>query len=353
MEYNLGRVEDIISAFTSIQQKQETTNEHLYRLSTTVSAINAKVVNRLEVLKSQIYVFSSSMGWLGVWDNNTGDYKGFVNVGTSSSAEITIAEKTGDVFLLAGDGHRIFKIDPYLPAIKGVLLFEAVASFTVSPGGKRIFVSQDNSNILLEIDVQSANIIRKLVLPGTGRHMVYPKAYLIYFSVAGTKAVYSVQHLSGEVAKVFDLPDDAVKMAPYKFGNKFGLLVLSGNGDAAAITRWDNATNTTSTVQVPNASEIVVNPYTGQYYVASMQNVIFMSLDGTVLKTVDLGDTAGHLTLTADGNHLVAVVSAGNDSLIVDTITGVVSTGPRAIYPPTQQVAELLVSLAQFGFTSN
>jgi hypothetical protein len=153
--------------------------------------------------------------------------------------------------------------------------------------------------------------------------------------------------------KVFDLPDDAVKMAPFKFGNKFGLLVLSGSGDTAALTKWDKSSDTTSTVQLANAGEIVVNPFTGQNYVASLNSIVFRSLDGTVLKTVDLGDTASQLTLTADGVHLIAVVSPGKDALVVDTITGVVSTGPAALYPPTQQAAELLLAHAQFGFASN
>jgi len=47
------------------------------------------------------------------------------------------------------------------------------------------------------------------------------------------------------------------------------------------------------------------------------------------------------------------LVGAGKDALMVDTITGVVSTGPAALYPPTQQTAELLLAHAQFGFASN
>lgn len=136
---------------------------------------------------------------------------------------------------------------------------------------------------------------------------------------------------------MFDLPDDAVKMAPYKFGNKFGLVVLSGSGDTSAITRWDRDTNTTSTTQVAEASDIAVNPYTGQNYVASQQNVLFRSLDGAVLKTVSMGDAASQLTLTADGTRLVTVVTPGNDDLIVNTISGVVYTCPKAVYTPSRR----------------
>jgi len=355
VKYNIGRIDDIISAFNSIQQKQEETNEHLSNLSATVAAINRKIAYRLEVLKTQVYVFSSNMGWLGIWDIAAGNYKSFVNVGISSLGEIRIAGKTGDVFLLGNNGNQIYYIDPYLPGIKGSLLFEAVASFAVSPNGKRLFVSQDNSSILLEIDVVSGNIKRKFILPGTARHLIFQSdTDLLYFSVVGTQAVYSVQYSSGKVVKVFDLPGDAGKMAPYKFGGKFGLMVLSGSGGTAAITKWDKSTNKTSTVQVANASEIVVNPFTGQNYVASLQNIIFRSGDGTVLKTIDLGDTARQLTLTMNGNYLIAVVSAGSDALVVDTITGMVSTGPQAFYSsPALQPAELFFAHAQFGFVSN
>lgn len=354
MEYNLGKVNDIISAFDSIKQNQETTNQHLDRLTETVLTINEKVVNRLDVLKSQIYLFSSNMGWLGIWDSETGDYKGFVNVGTSDTAKMTVAPETGDVFLLADNGNQIYAIDPYLPGIRDALLFDAVASFAVYPNGQRIFVSQENSTILMEINVNSGTIMRKFTLPGTAQNLVYhPEAYLVYFSVAGTNAVYSVQHLSGEVKKVFDLPEDAVKMAPYRFAGKFGLFVLSGSEDTATITKWDKSTDTTGTVQIPNASEIVANPFTGQNYIVALQDVIFRSPNGTVIKTVTLDDTARQLTLMSDGNHLVALTSPGNDALIVDTITGVVSSGPRAVYPPTQQAAELLMAHAQFGFTSH
>lgn len=354
MKYKLGRVDDIISAFNSISQKQDKANHKLSRLSTTVSSINTKVANQVEVLRSQVYLFSSDMGWLGIWDIASGSYKGFVNVGSSSSGKMTVAGETGQVFLLAENGNKIFIIDPYLPGVTGAFQFDAVASFAVSPGGQRIFVSQNNSSILTEVDAYSGKTIRNFNLPGTGLNLtMYPEAYIIYFSVAGTKAVYSIQYLAGEVAKVFDLPDDAVKMAPYKFGNKFGLLVLSGSGNTAAITKWDKSTDTTSTVQVANASEIVVNPFTGQNYVASLNSIVFRSLDGTVVKTVDLLDQAKQLTLSVDGVNLIAVVSAGKDALMVDTISGVVSTGPKALYPPTQKTAQLLLAHAQFGFASN
>jgi hypothetical protein len=354
VKYKLGRVDDIISAFNSISQKQDKANYKLSRLSTTVSSINTKVANQVEALRSQVYLFSSDMGWLGIWDIASGSYRGFVNVGASSSGKMTVAGETGQVFLLAENGNKIFIIDPYLPGTTGAFQFDSVASFAVSPGGQRIFVSQNNSSILTEVDAYSGKTIRNFNLPGTGLHLtIFPEAHMIYFSVAGTKAVYSVQYLAGEVVKVFDLPDDAVKMAPFKFGNKFGLLVLSGSGDTAALTKWDKSSDTTSTVQLANAGEIVVNPFTGQNYVASLNSIVFRSLDGTVLKTVDLGDTASQLTLTADGVHLIAVVSPGKDALVVDTITGVVSTGPAALYPPTQQAAELLLAHAQFGFASN
>lgn len=354
MKYKLGRVDDIVSAFDSIQRKQDRANYKLSRLSTTVSSINTKVANQVEVLRTQVYLFSSDMGWLGIWDIISGSYKGFINVGTSDLVKITISGETGHVFLLGENGNKILMIDPYLPGIAGSFQFDSVASFTVTPSGQRIFVSQSNSSILTEVDTSSGKTIRNFTLPGTGFHLtMYPEAHLIYFSVAGTKAVYSVQNLSGEVAKVFDLPEDALKMAPYKFGNKFGLLVLSGSGDTAAITKWDKSTDTTSSVQVANASEIVVNFFTGKNYVASLNNIVFRSLEGTILKTVGLADTARQLTLTADGVHLIAVVSAGKDALIVDTITGVVSTGPAALYPPTQQAAKLLLAHAQFGFASN
>jgi len=355
VKYNSGRIDDIISAFNTIQQNQEEANEYLRSLSETVSAINEKVVGRMEVLKTQVYVFSNNMGWLGIWDIAAGNYKSFVNTGISNSGEIRIAGKSGDVFLLGSNGNQIYYIDPYFPGVKGSLLFEAVTAFEVSPDGKRLFISQENSSILLEIDVVAGNIKRKFVLPGTGQHLIFqPETNLLYFSVAGTQAVYSIQYASGKVMKVFDLPGDAVKMAPYKFGGKFGLMVLSGSGDTAAITKWDKSTNKTSTVQVANASEMVVNPFTGQNYVVSLQNVIFRSWDGTVLKTVDLGDTARQLTLTVNGNYLIAVISAGSDALIVDTITGTVSTGPQAIYPsPALQPAELFFAHAQFGFVSN
>lgn len=354
MEYNMGRIKDIVNAFNLIQQKQDIINHNLKGMSTTLSAINEKATSRLEVLKTQVYVYSGSLGWLGIWDSNTKNYTGFVNTGTSVTGKMTVAAVTGDVFLLGDNENRVYVIDPYLPGIKGTLLLNAVASYAVSTTGKRIFISQHNSSILLEIDVTSGNIMRKFILPGTGQHLVfYPEAYLVYFSVAGTKAVYSVQHLSGEVVKVFDLPDDAVKIAHYMFGNQFGLLVLSGSGNEATITRWDKATNTTVTVQVADASELVVNPYTGQNYVISLENLLFRTLDGTLVRTVDLGDTASQLTLTADGNHLIAAVSAGNDALVIDTISGVFTTGPRAIYPPTQQPADILLVQAQFGFTSN
>ncbi|NPV73034.1 MAG: hypothetical protein HPY89_04445, partial [Pelotomaculum sp.] len=81
MKYKLGRVDDIISAFNSISQKQDKANHKLSRLSTTVSSINTKVANQVEVLRSQVYLFSSDMGWLGIWDIASGSYKGFVNVG--------------------------------------------------------------------------------------------------------------------------------------------------------------------------------------------------------------------------------------------------------------------------------
>jgi len=308
VKYKLGRVDDIISAFNSISQKQDKANYKLSRLSTTVSSINTKVANQVEVLRSQVYLFSSDVGWLGIWDIASGSYKGFVNVGASSFGKMTVAGETGQVFLLGENGNKIFIIDPYLPGVMEAFQFDSVASFAVSPSGQRIFVSQNNSSILTEVDAYSGKTIRNFNLSGTGLHLIMcPEAYMIYFSVAGTKAVYSVQYLAGEVAKVFDLPDDAVKMAPYKFGNKFGLLALSGSGETAAVTRWDKSTDTTSTVQLANASEIVVNPFTGQNYVASLNNIVFRSLDGTVVNTVDIGDAARQLTLTADGVHLIAV----------------------------------------------
>lgn len=354
MKYKLGRVDDIVSAFNSIQRKQDRTNHKLSRLSTTFSAINTKVANQVEVIRTQVYLFSNNMGWLGIWDIAAGNYKSFINVGASDSGKMTVSRETGNVFLLGENGKKILIIDPYLPGVTGSFLFDSVASFTVSPDGQRIFVSQYNNSILTEVDANSGKTIRNFTLPGTGLHLtIYPEAHLIYFSVASTRAVYSVQRLSGEVVKVFDLPDDAVKMAPYKFTNKFGLLALSGSGDTAAVTKWDKSTDTTSTVQVANAGEIVANPFTGQHYMANLQSIVFRSLDGTILKTVELGDTARQLTLTADGGHLIAVVSAGKDALIVDTITGVVSTGPAALYPPTQQAAQLLLAHAQFGFASS
>lgn len=361
MKVKLGRVDDIISAFDSInnsvgsiQRRQERTNRKLSGLSANVSSINTKVANQVEVLRTQVYLFSSNMGWLGIWDIAAGSYKGFINVCASDSGKITVSGETGNVFLLGENGNKIIIIDPYLPGISGTLQFNSVASFTVSPDGQRIFVSQNNSSVLNEVDTSSGKTTRNFTLPGTGLHLTfYPEAHLIYFSVAGTKAVYSIQRLSGEVVKVFDLPNDAVKMAPFEFGNKFGLLVLSGSGDSAAITRWYKSTGTTSTVQLANASEIVANPFTGQNYVVSLKSIAFRSLDGTVLKTVDLGDTASQLTLTPDGVHLIAVVSPGQNALIVDTITGVVSPGPEALYPPTQQTAQLLLAHAQFGFASN
>jgi len=354
VKYNLGRVDDIISTINSIKQKQDCIDFNLSALLTTVSAINTKLAKQVEVLRTQVYLFSADMGWLGIWDIAAGKYIGFVNAGVSNLGKITISRETGDVFLLGDAGSKIFVLDPYLLGIKGSFLFDTVASFAVTPDGKRIFVSQNSSSILTEIDASSGKIIRNYPLPGTGLNLtMYSEAGLIYFSVAGTKAVYSIQLLSGEATKVFDLPDDALKMASYKFGNNFGLLVLSGSADTAAITKWDKSTYTTSTVKVANASEIVVNPFTGQNYVASLNNIIFRSLDGTVLKTVDLGDTAKQLTLTSDGVQLIAVVTPGQNALIVDTITGMISPGPEAVYPPTQITAQLLLAHAQFGFVSN
>ncbi|NLI13369.1 YncE family protein [Pelotomaculum propionicicum] len=353
MKYNLGKVDDILSAFNLIQEKQEKTNCKLSRLSSDVSSINTRINNQVEVLRSQVYVFSGNMGWLGIWDTTTGSYKGFINTGASSSGEITIARETGNVYLYNQDENKIFIIDPYLPGITGSLPFASVASFAVTPDGKRLFISQANSSILVEVDGDTGKTKRSFTLPGTALHLVeYPEAFLLYFSVAGTKAIYSVQRLSGEVIKVFDLPDDAVKITPFKFGNEFGLLVLTGSGNSASITKWDIITSTTSTVQVPDASEIVACPFSGKNYVVSTQNILIRTLDGTVIKTVVLEDTATQLTLTADGTHLVAVVGPGQDAKIIDTLTGVVSAGPSAIYPPTQQTAQLLLTQAQFGFVS-
>lgn len=353
MKYKLAQVDDIISAFNSIQQQQDRANLNLSQLSTNVASINTKLANQIRILKTQVYLFSSDMGWLGIWDTSDG-YLNFINIGPSASGIMQIAGASGTVFLLAENGDKIFIIDPYLPGITGSLPFTSVASFTVSPGGKKIFVSQNNSPTLTEIDVSLGNTTRQFTLPGTGKHLImYPEAYLIYFSVPDTKAVYSLQCLSGEVVKVFDLPNDAVKITPYKFGNQFGLLVLSGSDSTAAVTKWDRTTNTTTTVQLANTVDIVANPYTGLYYAASLQNILFVSLDGIVLKTVALGDTANQLTLTTDGTHLICIVSPGKDALMVDTISGVVYPGPGTIYPPTQQTATLILAQARFGFTSN
>ena len=99
-----------------------------------------------------------------------------------------------------------------------------------------------------------------------------------------------MQRLTGESLKVFDLPDDAVKISPFKFGSEFGLLVLTGSGSTVAITKWDIVTNTTSTIQVPDDSEMVAYLYTGR---------------------------------------------------------------PSATYPPTQQAAQLLLVQARFGYVSS
>lgn len=354
VEYNLGRVDDILTAFNTIQEKQEKANDELSSLSAIFSTLSIKSVNQVGDLRTQAYIFSSDMGWLGVWDVATGNYTGFIHIGPSATGEVSVDRKSGNIFLLGENGNKIFIIDPYLCGVTVSLPFQSVGSFAVSPGGKSVFISQNNSSILAEVDASTGKTLRNYTLPGTALHLVvYPEAYLVYFSIAGTRAVYSVQHLSGEVLKVFDLPDDAVRMAPYQFGNDFGLQVLSGSGSTAAVTKWDRTTNTTSTVQVADAVEIVVNPYTGSYYVASLQNVLFMSLDGAIIKTVALGDKASRLTLTADGVHLIAIVSPGNNALIVDTVTGVVSTGPTVVYPPTQQSAKLLLAQTQFGFVSS
>ena len=354
MKYKLAQVEDILAAFNSIQQKQENTNLNLSRLSTTVSSINTKVASQVDILKTQVYVFSSNMGWLGVWDLSAESYIGFINVGASDTAKLGIAGETGTVFLLGDNGNKIFVIDPYLPGITGSLPFDSIASFVVSPDGQKAFISQNNSSILTEVNVSTGKTVRQFTLPGTGLHLtMYQEDYLIYFSVADTKAVYSLQHLSGEVTKVFDLPNDAVKITPYKFGNQFGLLVLNGSGDNVAVTRWDKNTNTTNTVQLANTVDIVANPYTGQYYAASLQNVLFLNPDGTVLKTVALNDTVRQLTLTADGNNLITLVSSDQNALNVDTITGVSYNGPAAVYPLTQQTANLMAVQAQFGSSSN
>lgn len=353
-KYKLARVDDIITAFQSIQRKQDKANRDLFRLSTTVSAINTKVANQVGVLRSQVYLFSKDMGWLGIWDMSAGSYIGFINISPSDSGKITVAVDTGSVFLLGDNGKKLFIIEPYLPGVKRSLSFESVASFAVSPDGQRVYVSHNNSPILTEVEASSGKTARNFTLPGTALHLTYvPGSVTIYFSVSGTRAVYSLQRLSGETAKVFDLPDDAVKITTFRVGKEPGLLVLSGRGENAAITRWDKATETSLTVRVADASEIVANPFAGRYYLASMQNVLFMSLDGTVLKTVNLGEAASQLTLTADGTHLIAVVGDGHDALLIDTISGVVSPGPKANYPPTQQAASLLLAQAQFGFTSN
>lgn len=354
MSYNFGRVDDIISALDSIKQKQDISNHELSRVSETILSINLKMKHQLEGLRNQIYIFSNDMGWLGIWDIAVKDYIGFINIGISNVAKITISKETGKILILAENGSKIFVINPYLPGITESFLFDSVASFTITPDGKRIFISQIDSSILSEIDVCSGKTIRNFTLPGTAIHLIFDSTTdLIYFSLMDTKAVYSVERQTGNIEKVFDLPEDAVKMAPFSFGKKFGLLVLNGSGDTAAITKWDRETDTTNTVQVANASEIVVNPYTGENFVVSLQNILFRSLDGMVLKTIDLGQTARQLTLTADGIQLFAVVDPGQDMLIVDTISGNVSDGPKAIYPPSQQAAELLQAYAQFGFASN
>ncbi|WP_066632964.1 YncE family protein [Desulfolucanica intricata] len=353
MKYKLAQVDDIIIAFNSIQQKQDSTNANISRLSNVVSSINTKLANQINFLKTQVYLFSSDMGWLGIWDTTEG-YLGFVNVGVSTSAKIVTGRKTENIFLLGENGAKIFVIDPYLPGIIATLPFNSVASFTVSPDGQSLFVSENNSLTLTEVEVNSGRTLRKLTLPGTAHHLtMHPEAYRIYFSVPETKAVYNVQQLSGEVSKVFDLPNDAEKITHYKFGEQFGLLVLSGSGDTAKVTKWDKGTNTTSTVDIANAVDIVANPFTGYYYVASQQNILFLSPEGAVLQTVNLGDTAQQLTLTADGKLLTAIFSAGKDAVIVDTITGITYTGPGTVYPPTQQTATLLLAQAKLGFSSN
>lgn len=363
MKVKLGRVDDIISAFNSIkssigsiQRQQERANYKLSRLSLTASSINTKIASQVTGLRYQIYVFSGNMGWLGIWDISTdsiqGNYIGFVNVGISDEAIIKVAIENGDVFLLGGNRTRLLRINPYLPGVTRTMLFDSVASFEVSPGGQRVYVTQYNSSIMLEVDAWAGRILRTFNLPGTGLHLTLSlHNQLIYFTIAGTKAVYSMQQSSGNVAKVFDMPGEVVKMAPYNLGSKSGLLVLNGSGETAAITRWEKSTGTTSAMQLPDASELVVNPFTGENYVVSLADIVIRSLEGSVLRTVNLDDTARQLTLSADGIHLVAVFSAGKDALVVDTITGEVSPGPKAAY--STQTATLLAAHAQSGYVSS